>query len=157
MKLARNNRRGFSLLELVIVVMIIGIIAAIAIPRMSRGSAGAADSALSGNLSVLRSAIDLYSAEHAGKYPTAAAIADQLTKYTDDSGATADAKDATHIYGPYMRKVPALPVSCPRKGCTGIAAADAATIGWIYNDTTGVITANCTTETDATGKLYTAY
>ena len=60
----RNHRnRGFSLLELVIVVVIIGIIAAIAIPRMSRGSAGAADAALTGNLAVLRNAIDLFAAE----------------------------------------------------------------------------------------------
>src|SRR5215218_7529280 len=55
--------RAFSLIELVIVVVIIGIIAAIAIPKMSRGSAGAADSALQGNLAVLRNAIDLYSTE----------------------------------------------------------------------------------------------
>jgi len=59
----RPARRGFGLIELVIVVVIIGIIAAIAIPRMSRGSQGAADSALAGNLSVLRNAVDLYQTE----------------------------------------------------------------------------------------------
>src|SRR5919112_1210242 len=64
------RRRGFSLIELVIVVVIIGIIAAIAIPRMSRGTAGAADSALSGNLNVLRNAIELYATEHGGKFPS---------------------------------------------------------------------------------------
>ena len=66
----RNTpRRGFSLIELVIVVVIIGIIAAIAIPRMSRGTAGAADSALGGNLNVLRNAIELFATEHGGKFP----------------------------------------------------------------------------------------
>ena len=44
------QRKGFSLIELVIVVVIIGIIAAIAIPKMSRGSQGAADSALQSDL-----------------------------------------------------------------------------------------------------------
>src|ERR1051326_3931793 len=52
--------RGFSLIELVVVVVILGILAAIAMPRMSRGAAGAADAALSGDLALLRSAIELY-------------------------------------------------------------------------------------------------
>src|SRR5688572_30235377 len=76
-------RGGFSLIELVIVVVIIGIIAAIAIPRLSRGSAGAADSALSGNLAVLRNAVDLYATEHGGTFPKLAQFSNQLTQYTD--------------------------------------------------------------------------
>src|SRR4051794_18849738 len=99
----RNSaRRGFSLIELVIVVVIIGIIAAIAIPRMSRGTAGAADSALSGNLNVLRNAVELFATEHGGKFPeqitvtSADTIATQLTMYTDDKGETKATKDATH-------------------------------------------------------------
>ena len=95
-----EGKKGFSLLELVVVVVIIGIIAAVAIPRMSRGSAGAADAALSGNLAVLRNAIDLYAAEHDGAFPTAANIEDALTKYTDSTGDVEDDRDTTHIYGP---------------------------------------------------------
>src|SRR5437868_12090153 len=118
----RNN--GFSLIELVIVVVIIAIIGAIAIPRMSRGAAGAADSALVGNLRVLRSAIDLYANEHGGAFPssTAATFISQLTTYTDDTGAAVATKDATHIYGPYLRTIPALPVGAA-KGSTAIGAA----------------------------------
>src|SRR3954471_15253258 len=88
----RSALRGFSLIELVIVVVIIGIIAAIAIPRMSRGSEGAAESALSGNLSVLRSAIDLYYTEH-GIYPEVAKFETQMRQYTDVSGNPQAAKD----------------------------------------------------------------
>ena len=69
-KIKRPTPRGFSLIELVIVVVIIGIIGAIAIPRMSRGAKGAADSAVTANLTVLRNALDLYSTEHVGVYPT---------------------------------------------------------------------------------------
>ena len=153
----RRRRSGFSLLELVIVVVIIGIIAAIAIPRMSRGSAGAADSALSGNLAILRNAIDLFAAEHTGAYPTVAKIAAELTQYTDAAGGAEAAKDATHIYGPYVRKIPPLPVGA-RKGSTGIAAADAAGVGWIYDQTLGDIKANCTdAEKDASGTPYNTY
>jgi prepilin-type N-terminal cleavage/methylation domain-containing protein len=71
-----TNRGGFSLLEVVIVVAIIAILAAIGIPRMSRGSRGANDSAVSGNLAVLRNAIDLYAAEHGGDYPTLVKVKD---------------------------------------------------------------------------------
>jgi len=154
---ARRQNRGFSLLELVIVVVIVGIIAAIAIPRMSRGSAGAADSALSGNLSVLRSAIDLYATEHGGTYPTVDDIVSQLTLYTNPAGATRTTPNTTYIYGPYLRKAPPLPVGA-RKGCTGIAEAPGATIGWIYTQATGDIRANCTdSEVDATGTKYNTY
>ena len=155
---AKLSRRGFSLIELVIVVVIIGIIAAIAVPRMSRGAAGAGDSALAGNLATLRNAIDLYQTEHAGTYPTdETTILGQLTTYTDDSGAAQAAADATHIYGPYIRVLPPLPVGA-RKNQSGIAAADAATVGWIYDKTAHTIKANCTAgEKDARGVAYNTY
>ena len=157
MRTRRNtNRGGFSLLEVVIVVAIIAILAAIGIPRMSRGSKGANDSAVKGDLAVLRNAIDLYSAEHGGSFPTAASIVDQLTKYTDVSGAVSASKTTTHIYGPYLRSVPPLPVGT-RKGSTGIAAADAAGTGWIYTASSGDIRANTTTEVDDANNLYSTY
>jgi prepilin-type N-terminal cleavage/methylation domain-containing protein len=151
-----TRRWGFSLLEVVIVVAIIAILAAIGIPRMSRGSKGANDSALSGDLAVLRNAIDLYATEHGGTFPTAANVNEQLTQYTDASGAFLATKDATHIYGPYMRSIPPLPVGA-NKGQSKIAAGTAADVGWIYVATTGAINANTTTEADDAGKLYSAY
>ena len=153
---ARNARRAFSLVELVIVVVIIGIIGAIAIPRLSRGADGAKDNALRGNLSVLRSAIEFYAAEHEGVYPTAAAINTQLTQYSDIQGNTNAAKTTVFIFGPYMKDIPALTIGA-KKGNNVIAAADGPTIGWIYDEVAGTITANTTTEADATGKLYNTY
>jgi prepilin-type N-terminal cleavage/methylation domain-containing protein len=151
------RRRGaFSLIELVIVVVIIGIIAAIAIPRLSRGSAGAADSALTANLAVLRKSIELYQAEH-GAFPTASNIDNQLTLFTDDSGATSATKTSTHIYGPYIRAIPALPVGA-KKGGNDIAAADGVGVGWIYVESTGVIRPNTTdSEADVRGVKYNSY
>ena len=152
-----KRNRGFSLLELVVVVVIIGIIAAIAIPRLSRGSAGAADAALAGNLAVMRNAIDLYSAEHNGAFPTVANIASAMLQYTNATGGISATRDATYIYGPYIRKIPPLPVGAKR-GCTGIAAATGDGVGWIYSATPGDIKANTTsTEKDVSGKLYSDY
>jgi prepilin-type N-terminal cleavage/methylation domain-containing protein len=154
---ARRGRRGFSLLELVVAVVIIGIIAAIAIPRLSRGSAGAADSALAGSLAVLRSAVDLYSAEHNGAFPTVANIGNALTQYTDHAGAVSATKDATHVFGPYVRQIPPLPVGA-KQGCTTVAAADGNGVGWIYTAATGAIRANTTdSEKDWAGKKYSDY
>ena len=153
----RNRIQGFSLVELVIVVVIIAIIGAIAVPRMSRGSKGAADSALVANLAVLRNAIEMFAAEHNGLYPTLADIDDQLTTYTDIHGADNATKTATHIYGPYLRAIPKQTVG-PEKGETAITAtAGTANFGWVYTASTGVITANTTTETDDAGTLYSAY
>ena len=151
------KNRGFSLLEVVIVVAIIAILAAIGIPRMSRGSRGAGDSALGANLAVLRNAIDLYSAEHQGSYPTATGIVSQLTTYTDASGSAQASKDTTHLYGPYVRSIPPLPVGT-KKGGTGIDVADGNNVGWIYTAATGAIKANTSaTEKDDANKLYSDY
>ncbi len=154
---ATRARRGFSLIELVIVVVIIGIIAAIAIPRMSRGASGAADSALASNLAVLRSAIDLFQTEHGGVFPLEAKFEAQLTTFSDDGGTPNATKDSTHIFGPYLRAIPPLPVGA-KKGAVGVAAADGAGIGWIYDEDTGAIHANTVAgELDARGVLYSAY
>jgi len=151
----RRLSGGFSLLEVVIVVAIIAILAAIGIPRMSRGSRGANDAAVSGNLSVLRNAIDLFSAEHGGAYPAVADCNDQLTSYTDVSGDTSATKTGGYIYGPYLRSIPPLTVGA-HKGEKGIADANAAGVGWIYTAASGDIRANAT-ETDDAGVVYSDY
>lgn len=153
-----SRRPAFSMIELVIVVVIIGIIGAIAIPRMSRGAGGAAESALVADLAVLRNAIDLYEAEHQGLYPTLAAFEDQLTEYTDIVGGTNASKDATHIYGPYLRAVPALKIGS-NKGLNGLVATQGGTTaGWVYNQSTGEISANLpNSEVDDRGVQYNMY
>ncbi len=137
----RVNRKGFTLIELVVVVVIIAIIAAIAIPKMSRGSAGAADSAVAQDLSTMRSALELYQTEHGGTYPSnssAATFVNQLTQYTDASGNAQATKDSTHIYGPYLKAVPTLPVGT-NKGLNTITVtgpAGTGTFGWYFDGTT---------------------
>jgi type II secretory pathway pseudopilin PulG len=96
------------LVELVVVIVIIAILAAIAIPRMSRGSAGAGNSALAANLSLVRTALNLYATEHNNAFPgpDSAALIGQLTKYTDLGGTVSATKTATAKYGPYLVAIP---------------------------------------------------
>ena len=163
---SKRARRGFSLIELVVVVVIIGIIAAIAIPKMSKGAQGAADSALTGDLALIRQAIDMYANEHGGSLPSSSNIAAQLTQYTNADGSkTSTTKDTTAnqiVYGPDLRAIPPLPVN---SSVSGVAKGQS-TIGpsgatpanaWVYDSTAGTVTANTGTTTDSTGNTYSNY
>ncbi|MEL7483258.1 MAG: prepilin-type N-terminal cleavage/methylation domain-containing protein [Planctomycetota bacterium] len=153
----KTRRRGFSLIELVIVVVILGIIGAIAIPRMSRGSEGAAESALKANLQALRGAIDLYAAEHAGSFPTLANFETQLTQYTDATGATSATKTGDFIYGPYLRSIPPLPVGTEQGSTDVTGTAGEADHGWVYDAAAGTIISNTGTETNGAGTRWDSF
>jgi len=153
----RTSNKGFSLLEVVIVVAIIAILAAIGIPRMSQGAKGAADSAVRGDLAVLRNAIDLYAAEHQGALPTVGNIVNQLTKFSSIGGDTfSDTKTTTCVWGPYMRSIPKLPLGA-KEGKSGIAAADGNDVGWIYTEASGKISPNTGLLKDDSDVLYSSY
>lgn len=63
-----HPRRGFTLVELVIVVLIVGIIAAVAAPRMFDTASTARDSTALQSLAVVRDAIELHKTR-TGAYP----------------------------------------------------------------------------------------
>jgi len=153
-----NKARGFSLLEVVIVVAILAILAAIGIPRMSRGSRGAGDSALRSNLALLRNSVDLFTAEHNGLFPAVATFTNQLTTFTDEFGATSTTKTTTHVFGPYIRRIPILTVGA-KKGKNGVSVDGAgADDGWVYDPNSGAVTPNTTaTELDDAGVRYDTY
>lgn len=160
-----SHKRGFSLVELVVVIIIIGIIAAMAIPRLSRGSAGAGDAVVSGNLAIVRNAINLYAAEHMGKFPghDSGDMVDHLTMFSDVAGNTSATKDATHKFGPYLLTMPPCPIGNPSKPTDVLISTDspptvntAGGEGWVYNPTTGEFLVN-SEATDETGKAYNTY
>ena len=139
------------------VVALLGILAAMAIPRLSRGTKSACDSALAGDLSVLRGAIDRYNVDHGGSYPSVTNFEDQLTLYTDCGGDVQVAQDQTHRYGPYLRRVPPLPVGLEKSSAV-VAKNSAAGVGWVYDEDTGEIRANCASgEKDDEGRSYNEY
>src|ERR1700690_3503360 len=63
------TRKGFTLIELMIVVAIIGILAAIAIPQFAQLVAKSQEGATKGNLGTLRSALSIYYGDTEGVYP----------------------------------------------------------------------------------------
>ena len=160
----RNSIRGaFSLVELVVVIIIIGIIAAMAIPRLSRGTAGASDAALSGNLALIRAALNHYAAEHANRFPDGTNVVALLTQYSDAAGTPSATKTAVFIYGPYLAAIPPCPVG-NKTSPTAIAidsansppAVTGGSEGWVYNPNTGEFIAN-SSATDETGRAYNTY
>jgi general secretion pathway protein G len=123
MKISQNRRRGFTLIELVVVVLILGIIGAVAAPKMMNTMATAKTNAAKQNVQIIRSAIEMYKAQDANNaYPPAATLATALQPY---------------LKGPF----PACPIG--QQTATVFASAanplvtTATTDGWLYNQTTG--------------------
>lgn len=156
--IGKRRSRAFSLIELVIVIVILGVIGAIAIPRMSRGAAGAAESGAVSDLAILRSAIELYAAEHQGDFPALATFEAQLTQYTDIDGNTNATKTAVYMYGPYLRALP-VQKGGPNKGSKTLTGTQGtAGSGWWYTETTGEIRINAAaTDKDSNGTAWVSY
>ena len=72
-----TNKKGVTLVELLIVVLILAALSAIAIPRISQSATNAKQKACHTNLDVINSSIELFNAD-TGAYPTL------LTDVTDD-------------------------------------------------------------------------
>ena len=83
-------KKGFTLVEILIVVIILGILAAIVIPQFTSASAEARISNLVTNLQTVRSQLLLYKTQHneayAGSASDATLFGKQMTQYTDVSG-----------------------------------------------------------------------
>ena len=65
----KRARKGFTLVEILIVVIILGILAAIVIPQFTNASQSAKTSSLQSQLQTIRSQLELFQVQHNGKYP----------------------------------------------------------------------------------------
>ena len=143
-------RRGFTLVEILIVVIILGILAAIVIPQFTNASTDARKSSLTTQLQSLQQQIAYYKLQHNDTIPKLITVGwTVFTEYTDVNGAVSATKDATHIYGPYFPSTPINPLTSPTEA--SVVAADASTgPGWVYDESggTGNICATGTVSTN---------
>lgn len=120
-------RRGFSLVELVVVILIVGILAAVAAPKMFDTASGARESATRASLGVVRDAIELYAANDPdGKYPSVNTLEQDLRPYIKGKF------PAPQVGGNRNAKV---------RSTDNVQIASGAE-GWSYNPTTGEFAVN---------------
>lgn len=140
-------RRGFTLVEILIVVVILGILAAIVIPQFTEASSEAKMSSLVSDLQTMRSQIELYKIQHNDEFPGqqagGATFEQAMTGYTDVSGA-AQAAPGAGVYGPYVQQLPKNPFNDLRTveeeaGSANLGGGNAA---WHFNTVTAAFHAD---------------
>ncbi len=110
-------KKGFSLIEIILVAALLGILAAIVIPHIRDQALLAKIAAAKSDLRILRSAIELYAAQHNGfapGYSNGEIVASpifglQMTLYTDENGNTASGRSQAFPFGRYLKKIPENP------------------------------------------------
>lgn len=148
-------KKGFTLVEILIVVVILGILAAIVVPQFTQASTEAKLNSLCSNLQSIRSQIELYKVQHNDDAPDDPNT--QLVYVTDIdgniNGAGTKVRTGVYQFGPYLERIPVNPFN----NLNGIATAATAygtagaSDGWEYNIQTGEIRASAddTAESDA--------
>ncbi len=110
--MTKARRRGFTLVELLVVIVVLAVLAAIVLPKFMDSSKRSKESALRSDLKLLRNAIGLFYTD-TGAYPKQLAdlaATSAPAKGYDSSGAEVSI-NAADWHGPYLQEVPNDPIS----------------------------------------------
>ena len=133
-----RTKRGFTLVEILIVVIILGILAAIVIPQFTNASSSAKVSSVQSTLQSIRSQIELYKIQHTDTPPALTLMWTALTGPTDTTGNTSTTVGGVFVNGPYLQQVPSNPMN-GKSAIESVAAASTAD-GWYYTVNGGTYT-----------------
>jgi general secretion pathway protein G len=114
-RIRSSRRKGFTLVEILIVVIILGILAAIVIPQFTNASQNARESSLQSTLQTLRSQIQLYKLQHGDQIPNL------VTDWTPLTASTQYGNPVQN-YGPYMQAIPVNPMNGNSTVVDGVVA-----------------------------------
>lgn len=120
------GRRGFTLVEILIVVIILGILAAIVIPQFTNASNDARNNSVQSTLQTVRSQLELFKIQHADTPPVGAGMWDIMTGKSNATDTQTPV--ATGTFGPYLQQAPINPVNQQ----SAVGAAAATNVGWVY-------------------------
>lgn len=143
-----NAKKGFTLIELMIVVAIIGILAAVAIPKFAGLINKSKEGSTKGSLGAIRSALTVYYGDAEGRYPTDNLASIQPRYLTSLPNAKTPSSGATNE-----------DTNTVNAASTNTYVSNAG--GWAYaNDYTesgwGTLVVNCS-GTDSKGNQWTSY
>jgi general secretion pathway protein G len=148
---ARNiGKKGFTLIEILIVVIILGILAAIVIPQFSSASSDAKKASLQSTVQTLRSQIALYKLQHGDTLPNLSGTG---------AGNGWPALTASSVYqgttvGPYMQAIPVNSLTNGSVVKDGTNAAAVAGADFVYDYGAGTGSGNIWGTSDtATGTI----
>ena len=165
-------RKGFTLVEILIVVIILGILAAMIIPQFSSATESARASMLMDDLRVMRSQMEVFKAQHQGvppghpncdtsQTPTESALLLHITQASTPLGDTAAVGTAGYSCGPYMKANPTNPMNGKSSilvitGVNPCPNTPSDQYGWIYQPSSLTFKADCI-GTDTDGVSYFNY
>ena len=118
MNRSRKNRRGFTLIEILIVVVILGILAAIVVPQFTNASQEATASSIRSQLQTIRGQVELFRVRNAGALPTSF---DDLITPPDGQA-------------PYLSQTPTLPAGFEWNWGDNTATVGIVETLWVSND-----------------------
>ncbi len=126
-----TRKRGFTLVEIILVIIIIGILAAIIVPKFAGQNDKAKVATTRANINSIRSAVRLFQSDNDGTPPSDL---------------------ATDLVPTYIRAIPEEAVT----GTNNVVAAFDGGGGWVYDGTDGSVSINLG-GADVNGTAYTEY